>query len=149
DFILEYPMVDKRPIERWTFGRLTLAGDAAHPMYPRGSNGGAQDAIDGARSPSAWYSMSTRGLHSKPMKPPASRPPPRSCAPTARIHPISSTSESRSSWATGRSSISTTISVRRSCRRCRRSTNGLPDSRSPISARIKLDLVCRVAMNIC
>jgi 5-methylphenazine-1-carboxylate 1-monooxygenase len=41
DQILEYPMVDKDPIDRWTFGRVTLAGDAAHPMYPRGSNGAA------------------------------------------------------------------------------------------------------------
>ena len=46
DHILEYPMVDKDPIDRWTFGRVTLAGDAAHPMYPRGSNGAAQAAID-------------------------------------------------------------------------------------------------------
>jgi 2-polyprenyl-6-methoxyphenol hydroxylase-like FAD-dependent oxidoreductase len=46
DQILEYPMVDKDPVERWTFGRVTLAGDAAHPMYPRGSNGAAQAAID-------------------------------------------------------------------------------------------------------
>ena len=46
DQILEYPMVDKDPIARWTFDRVTLAGDAAHPMYPRGSNGGAQAAID-------------------------------------------------------------------------------------------------------
>jgi 5-methylphenazine-1-carboxylate 1-monooxygenase len=46
DSVLEYPMVDKDPIERWTFGRVTLAGDAAHPMYPRGSNGAAQAAID-------------------------------------------------------------------------------------------------------
>ena len=46
DQILEYPMVDKDPIERWTFGRVALAGDAAHPMYPRGSNGAAQAAID-------------------------------------------------------------------------------------------------------
>jgi 2-polyprenyl-6-methoxyphenol hydroxylase-like FAD-dependent oxidoreductase len=46
DQILEYPMVDKDPIDRWTFDRVTLAGDAAHPMYPRGSNGAAQAAID-------------------------------------------------------------------------------------------------------
>jgi 2-polyprenyl-6-methoxyphenol hydroxylase-like FAD-dependent oxidoreductase len=46
DQILEYPMVDKDPIDTWTFGRVTLAGDAAHPMYPRGSNGSAQAAID-------------------------------------------------------------------------------------------------------
>jgi 5-methylphenazine-1-carboxylate 1-monooxygenase len=44
--ILEYPMVDKDPIDQWTFGRVTLAGDAAHPMYPRGSNGSAQAFID-------------------------------------------------------------------------------------------------------
>jgi 2-polyprenyl-6-methoxyphenol hydroxylase-like FAD-dependent oxidoreductase len=46
DQILEYPMVDKDPLPRWTHGRVTLAGDAAHPMYPRGSNGAAQAAID-------------------------------------------------------------------------------------------------------
>jgi 2-polyprenyl-6-methoxyphenol hydroxylase-like FAD-dependent oxidoreductase len=46
DQILEYPMVDKDPIATWTFGRVTLAGDAAHPMYPRGSNGSAQAVID-------------------------------------------------------------------------------------------------------
>src|SRR4051812_16583066 len=46
DFIFEYPMVDKDPLSRWTFGRVTLAGDAAHPMYPRGSNGSAQAVID-------------------------------------------------------------------------------------------------------
>jgi 5-methylphenazine-1-carboxylate 1-monooxygenase len=46
EMILEYPMVDKEPVERWTFGRVTLAGDAAHPMYPRGSNGAAQGLID-------------------------------------------------------------------------------------------------------
>jgi 2-polyprenyl-6-methoxyphenol hydroxylase-like FAD-dependent oxidoreductase len=46
DQVLEYPMVDRDPVSRWTFGRVTLAGDAAHPMYPRGSNGAAQAAID-------------------------------------------------------------------------------------------------------
>jgi 2-polyprenyl-6-methoxyphenol hydroxylase-like FAD-dependent oxidoreductase len=47
DMILEYPMVDQDPLERWTFGRLTLLGDAAHPMYPRGANGAAQSILDG------------------------------------------------------------------------------------------------------
>jgi 5-methylphenazine-1-carboxylate 1-monooxygenase len=46
DTILEYPMVYKDPVARWTFGRVTLMGDAAHPMYPRGSNGAAQALID-------------------------------------------------------------------------------------------------------
>lgn len=44
--VFEYPMVDKDPVARWTFGRVTLLGDAAHPMYPRGSNGSAQALID-------------------------------------------------------------------------------------------------------
>jgi 5-methylphenazine-1-carboxylate 1-monooxygenase len=44
--VLEYPMVDKDPVDRWTFDRVTLLGDAAHPMYPRGSNGAAQAAVD-------------------------------------------------------------------------------------------------------
>ena len=47
DQILEYPMVDKDPVPQWTFGRITFMGDAAHPMYPRGSNGSAQALIDG------------------------------------------------------------------------------------------------------
>lgn len=46
DTVLEYPMVDKDPVPRWTFGRITFMGDAAHPMYPRGSNGAAQAIID-------------------------------------------------------------------------------------------------------
>jgi len=44
--ILEYPMVDRDPLERWSFGRITLSGDAAHPMYPRGSNGAGQAIVD-------------------------------------------------------------------------------------------------------
>jgi 2-polyprenyl-6-methoxyphenol hydroxylase-like FAD-dependent oxidoreductase len=44
--ILEYPMVDRDPVLRWTFDRVTLVGDAAHAMYQRGSNGSAQALID-------------------------------------------------------------------------------------------------------
>jgi 2-polyprenyl-6-methoxyphenol hydroxylase-like FAD-dependent oxidoreductase len=46
DEILEYPMVDRDPIDTWTFGRSTLLGDAAHPMYPNGSNGASQAILD-------------------------------------------------------------------------------------------------------
>ncbi|ONK09876.1 flavin-dependent oxidoreductase [Streptomyces sp. MP131-18] len=44
--ILEYPMVDQDPLPRWTFGAVTLLGDAAHPMVPRGSNGAGQAVLD-------------------------------------------------------------------------------------------------------
>lgn len=42
----EYPMVDRDPLDRWTFGRVTLLGDAAHAMYPIGSNGASQGILD-------------------------------------------------------------------------------------------------------
>ncbi len=45
--ILEFPMVDRDPLPRWSHGRVTLLGDAAHPMYPIGSNGASQAIIDG------------------------------------------------------------------------------------------------------
>ncbi|MFZ9857898.1 MAG: flavin-dependent oxidoreductase [Roseiflexaceae bacterium] len=41
-----FPMVDRDPLERWTFSRTTLLGDAAHPMYPIGSNGASQAILD-------------------------------------------------------------------------------------------------------
>jgi 5-methylphenazine-1-carboxylate 1-monooxygenase len=47
--IFEYPMADRDPLPRWSFGRVTLMGDAAHPMYPVGSNGASQATLD-ARS---------------------------------------------------------------------------------------------------
>lgn len=46
DTILEYPMVDQDPLESWGEGRITLLGDAAHPMVPRGSNGAGQAVLD-------------------------------------------------------------------------------------------------------
>jgi 5-methylphenazine-1-carboxylate 1-monooxygenase len=46
--IYEYPLVDRDPLERWSFGRITLLGDAAHPMYPIGSNGASQAILDAA-----------------------------------------------------------------------------------------------------
>jgi 2-polyprenyl-6-methoxyphenol hydroxylase-like FAD-dependent oxidoreductase len=45
----EYPLCDRDPLPRWSFGRVTLLGDAAHPMYPVGSNGASQAILD-ARS---------------------------------------------------------------------------------------------------
>jgi 2-polyprenyl-6-methoxyphenol hydroxylase-like FAD-dependent oxidoreductase len=45
--ITEFPMVDRDPVDFWTDGRVTLLGDAAHPMYPIGANGASQAIIDG------------------------------------------------------------------------------------------------------
>jgi 2-polyprenyl-6-methoxyphenol hydroxylase-like FAD-dependent oxidoreductase len=47
--VFEFPMIDRDPLPQWTFGRITLLGDAAHPMYPIGSNGASQAILD-ARS---------------------------------------------------------------------------------------------------
>ncbi|MAS45573.1 MAG: flavin-dependent oxidoreductase [Rhodobacteraceae bacterium] len=46
DEIFEYPMVDRDPAPFWTVGRTTLIGDAAHVMYPVGSNGASQAVMD-------------------------------------------------------------------------------------------------------
>jgi 2-polyprenyl-6-methoxyphenol hydroxylase-like FAD-dependent oxidoreductase len=45
-YCYEYPLVDRDPLDRWSFGRVTLLGDAAHPMYPIGSNGASQAILD-------------------------------------------------------------------------------------------------------
>lgn len=47
--ILEYPMVDQEPLPRWSHGRITLLGDAAHPMVPRGANGAGQAILDAVK----------------------------------------------------------------------------------------------------
>lgn len=44
--VFEFPMCDRDPVDRWSFGRMTLLGDAAHAMYPIGSNGATQAIID-------------------------------------------------------------------------------------------------------
>ncbi len=45
--VFEFPMVDRTPVPRWSFGRVTLLGDAAHAMRPNGSNGASQAILDG------------------------------------------------------------------------------------------------------
>jgi 2-polyprenyl-6-methoxyphenol hydroxylase-like FAD-dependent oxidoreductase len=44
--IFEFPLADRDPVEAWSFGRVTLIGDAAHPMQPIGSQAGSQAIID-------------------------------------------------------------------------------------------------------
>jgi 2-polyprenyl-6-methoxyphenol hydroxylase-like FAD-dependent oxidoreductase len=41
-----YPLIDNDPLEQWSFGRVSLMGDAAHAMYPRGGNGVCQALVD-------------------------------------------------------------------------------------------------------
>ena len=45
--VYEFPIVDHDPIEQWSFGRVKMLGDTAHPMHPIGSNGASQAIIDG------------------------------------------------------------------------------------------------------
>jgi 5-methylphenazine-1-carboxylate 1-monooxygenase len=70
DIILEFPMVDQDPLPRWSFDRVTLLGDAAHPMVPRGSNGAGQAILD-ARALSDCLAATTdpvAGLHAYQQK---------------------------------------------------------------------------------
>jgi 2-polyprenyl-6-methoxyphenol hydroxylase-like FAD-dependent oxidoreductase len=44
--VFEYPMVDRDPVGHWVHGSVALIGDAAHAMYPVGSNGASQAIVD-------------------------------------------------------------------------------------------------------
>lgn len=58
----QYPMVDRDPLPRWSFGGVTLLGDAAHPMFPVGSNGASQAIVDAralARALALGYTAET------------------------------------------------------------------------------------------
>jgi 2-polyprenyl-6-methoxyphenol hydroxylase-like FAD-dependent oxidoreductase len=66
-------MVDRDPLPTWSFGRVTLLGDAAHPMYPVGSNGASQAIIDArvlarelALQPSIEGAISAYDAHRRP-----------------------------------------------------------------------------------
>ena len=63
--VFEFPMADRDSVPQWSFGRVTLLGDAAHPMYPSGSNGAARAILD-ARA-------LTRALQMQPNVPDALR----------------------------------------------------------------------------
>jgi hypothetical protein len=139
DQILEYPMVDTDPLERWTFDHVTLAGDAAHPMYPRGSNGAAQAAIDARTSPIFCAAAATCAMRLRPTR---RRAWPRRrawYAPTESIRPTSSTLRSSGWSATSRSRTSTNTSVTTSCAPCRRTTSASPASRRPTTGWVGVD----------
>jgi 2-polyprenyl-6-methoxyphenol hydroxylase-like FAD-dependent oxidoreductase len=52
--VLEYPMVDRDPLDQWTHGAVTLIGDAAHATYPVGSNGASQAIVDSRKLGAAF-----------------------------------------------------------------------------------------------
>jgi 5-methylphenazine-1-carboxylate 1-monooxygenase len=60
--IFEFPLMDRDPIPSWTFGRVTLLGDAAHPMQPIGSQAGSQAILDGRILTAALVSTSDSAL---------------------------------------------------------------------------------------
>ena len=77
-------MVDRDPLPRWTHGPVTLLGDAAHPMYPIGSNGASQAILDARVLTGClrhYQADLERGLERYDSC--AARPPPRLCFPTA------------------------------------------------------------------
>ncbi|KAL2068168.1 hypothetical protein VTL71DRAFT_16266 [Oculimacula yallundae] len=53
EVVAEFPMCDRTPVDRWSFGRMSLLGDAAHPLYPIGSNGASQAILDSVALASA------------------------------------------------------------------------------------------------
>ncbi len=57
--VFEFPMVDRTPVPRWSFGRVTLLGDAAHAMRPNGSNGASQGILDGVAVANALQTAAT------------------------------------------------------------------------------------------
>ena len=85
--VLEYPMVDQDPLPRWTFGRVTLLGDAAHPMVPRGSNGAGQAILDARALSRALTDSPDAVTRLPPTRRNGFRRRPGSCWPTGATRP--------------------------------------------------------------
>ena len=83
----EYPMCDRDPLPRWSFGRVTLLGDAAHPMYPVGSNGAAQAILDARTLADNLAQGRPPDARAHVYEDDRSPKPPRSSASTARADP--------------------------------------------------------------
>lgn len=74
--VLEYPMVDRKPLARWTDGRITLIGDAAHPTYPVGSNGASQAIFDARVLAACLHDHGPHQMHYRITRPRSARSPP-------------------------------------------------------------------------
>jgi hypothetical protein len=127
DNVLAYPMVDQDPLPRWSFGRVTLLGDAAHPMVPRGSNGAGQAILDASLPRRPARRTRRRRRCARRVRPHPQRGDGQDRArPTAARRPTRSCARCTSGPATSRSRASRTSSR---ARRSRRSP--MPTSRSP------------------
>ena len=75
--VYEYPLSDRDPLDSWGEGPVTLLGDAAHPMYPIGSNGASQAILDAealARSVAAATDATAAAAeYERERRPPTSR----------------------------------------------------------------------------
>ena len=129
-----FPMVDRDPVDRWTFGLVTLLGDAAHPMYPIGSNGASQAILDARVLAGCIRSHSDTRLGAATVRgcPPAPRLA-RSSRRTVGSGPSGRCSSSRSGHLTA-STASTTSSHRR-----RSSRSPTATAEPPVSALAALD----------
>ena len=133
--IFEYPMIDRDPLAYWGAGRVTLLGDAAHPMYPIGSNGASQAIIDArvlARELAQPRRSGRRARRLRGRPPPADerdrarQPPPR---------PRAGHDDRRRSARRTASRTSTTSSRPTSCARSSRATAAPRASTSRSSTR--------------
>ena len=66
DSVFENPMIDRDPVPTWRDGAVALLGDAAHAMYPTGSNGGSQAIVDARVLGAAWSSTASRRRRLRP-----------------------------------------------------------------------------------
>jgi 2-polyprenyl-6-methoxyphenol hydroxylase-like FAD-dependent oxidoreductase len=82
--VYQYPMVDRDPLPSWDFGRVTLLGDAAHPMHPVGETGPRRRSSTHGSSLESWRCSHRSKPRSARTMPDADRRPPRSCGPIAR-----------------------------------------------------------------
>ena len=127
DMVLEFPMVDQDPLPRWSHGRVTLLGDAAHPMVPRGSNGAGQAILDAAALAECLAAADDPAAALKAYEDrrreataqDRAREPDEAAGRDPRAR-------SSAAPATARSATSTTSSAATSSRRCRRATSASP-----------------------
>ena len=132
-----YPMIDRDPLPRWSHGPVTLLGDAAHPMYPIGSNGASQAILDARVLAGCLRHYSTdlaRGMERyEELRRPATAAivlANRQQGPEVAMQLV----EDRAPEGFARLED---VAVRKNCARSPTGTKSLPDSRSPSSTRVR------------